>query len=154
MTKILKISLLFIFINLFTSCFIGYSSRSSFTYLDQQKKELYLRNEENETINKITRPKITKEQIDAVLIFVEGEKLDFEFEKVGFIEIKGAENSYEEDLILEIKKDAVYRNCDAIINFSKNYTSRESGDLFSKEPLKNYSSKTYGGVAVKIIKKI
>jgi len=153
MTKILKISLLFIFINLFSSCFVGMSSNSNFTYLDQQKKELYLKNEENQKINKTIKPAITKEQIDSVLIFVEGEKLDFEFEKVGIIEVIGAEHSYDEDLILEIKKVAVSRDCNAIINFSKNYTNRESGILFSKEPLKTYSSKTYGGIAVKIIKK-
>ncbi len=154
MTKILKVSLLLIFINLFTSCFVGLSSNSHFTYLNEQKKELYLKNEENEKINKITKPEITKEQIDAVLLFVEGEKVNFEFEKVGLIEIQGAENSYEEDLIYDIKKEAVRRDCDAIINFSKNYTNRESGILFSKEPLKSYSSKTFGGIAVKIIKKI
>ncbi len=154
MTKILKVSFLFLFINLFSSCFVGMSSNSNFTYLNEQKKELYLKNEENERINKITRPSITKEQTDAVLVFVDGEKLNFEFETVGLIEIKGAEYSYEEDLILDIKKMAIQRGCDAIINFKKNYTDRESGIIFSKEPLKSYSSKTYIGVAVKIIKKI
>lgn len=153
MTKILKISLLFIFINLFTSCFVGMSSNSNFTYLDQQKKELYLRNEENKKINKTLKPEILKQQIDSVLIFVEGEKLNFEFEKVGLIEIQGAQNSYDEDLILDLKKETIRRDCDAIINFQKNYTDREAGILFSKEPLRKYTSKTYGGIAVKIIKK-
>jgi lipopolysaccharide export LptBFGC system permease protein LptF len=153
MIKNIKILLVILSMNFLTSCFVGYSSNTNFTYLNQQKKELYLKNEENERINKIKSPIITIEQTNAVLIFIEGEKLDFEFEKVGFIEIKGAENSFDDDLIFDLKKEAVRRDCDAIINFKKNYVDRESGVLFSNEPLRRYSSKTYVGVAVKIIKK-
>lgn len=96
---------------LFTSCATGFYSNYNFTYFDAVKSEQY-----NKVQLKLPSIKFSKQQIDSVLIFLEGEKNDFEFEKVGIIEVKGAEHSQVEDLIIELKTVTKQRNCDAIIN--------------------------------------
>jgi hypothetical protein len=148
MNKTIKIILLLFSFNLLTSCFVGMASNSHFTYFNQQQKIEFEKNQLTASTKKIA-----PSETDAVLVYIEGEKLDFEFEKIGLIEVQGGQNSYEEDLMVDIKKLTLERHCDAIINFKKNYTDRESGILFSNEPLKKYTSKTFSGIAVKIIKK-
>ncbi|WP_310554396.1 hypothetical protein [Flavobacterium sp.] len=149
MIKNLKFAILFIFLSLLTSCSVGMFSNSNFTYFDHLKKVEY----EKSSLTEVHK-KISNEESDSIKIFVEGETLDFEFEKIGLIETLGAQHSFEEDLLIEIKKLAVERNCDAIINFKKNYTDRESGVMFSDAPRTKYTSKTFSGIAVKITKKI
>ncbi len=148
MNRHLKISLILLFINLFAACYVGMTPNTNFTYLDEQKK---LQFDKNQFVT--SKIKIPKEKIDSILIFVEGEKLDFEYQKIGLIEIDGAEYSKEENLLTEIKELAARRDCNAIINFKKDFSNQESGILFSKEPLKKYTSKTLSGIAVKIVSK-
>jgi hypothetical protein len=84
---------------------------------------------------------------DVALLF-EGEKIDFEYEKKGMIEVRGDRYANDAELLEKIKKLAKSKCCNTIINLKKSYISRESGILFSSEPEEHYTAIAYNGIAV------
>ena len=146
MINTIKIILSVLFLFSFSSCLVGYGSLDNFTYLDKQKDSEFENKLKN---NQIKKP--SAQAIDSVLIFIEGEKLDFNYEKIGLIEVTGDKNSFESDLLLQLKRGAKFRGCNAIINFRKDFISRERGEILTDKPLEIYTSRILRGVAVKII---
>lgn len=85
-----------------------------------------------------------------MFLFMENEPLDFEYEKIGIIEIQGAEYSKLTEVMDELKYQA-WSNCaNGIINVSQSNTFRESGSAFVDGTERTYSSKVFTGIAVSI----
>ena len=78
--------------------------------------------------------------------------VDFEYEKIGLIEIQGNYSSKDVDLIEEVKKIALSKCCDAVINLKKNYIDRDKKLLFTDVPDEKYTSTVYNGIAVRKLK--
>jgi hypothetical protein len=162
MNRIIKITSFISLSLLCTSCFVGMSSNHNFTYFDSQKKIAFEEkekqiDEENIRLKKLKQKKIpkvvyTNQQIDSVGLFFEGEKFDFEYEKIGVIEVQGDRSSTDEDILKEIRVLALKRGCNAIINLKNGLIKREQGIIFQKDPYTEYTAIAYNGVAVKIIK--
>lgn len=129
--KKIKISLTAIAIILFNSCSVGLEVSKTFTPLT--------------TLNCDTIP-------SKVNLYFEGEKIDFEYEKIGLIEIQGNYSSKDVDLIEEVKKIASSKCCDAVINLKKNYIDRDKKLLFTDVPDEKYTSTVYNGIAVRKLK--
>lgn len=115
----------------FQSCGFGYSVHQRFTPLDKTA-----------AVNCDVVP-------GNVELLFEGEKFDFEYEKVGLVEVQGEKSSNDAELLEKIKMLAKSKCCDVIINLKKTYTDRERGIIFSDEPDQKYSAITYHGIAVK-----
>ena len=124
-TIILPFIILVIFLN---SCSIGYSVDRNFTPLS--------------TLNCESTP-------ENVVLFFEGEKIDFEYEKIGLIEIQGQYSSTDTELIEEVKKMAKSKCCDIVINLKKSYVYRDKKLLFTDVPNEKYTSIVYNGIAVR-----
>lgn len=86
-----------------------------------------------------------------VLLYFEGERLDFEYEKIGLVEATAGIDASNEKVLNHLKYEA-WSNCaDAIINVKQSYKNRETGTLIdSKDSKMNYSSTVFSGLAVKI----
>ncbi|MFT3687380.1 MAG: hypothetical protein QM783_21070 [Phycisphaerales bacterium] len=87
---------------LLQSCGYGYSIEKNFTPLDTTVK----------TINCETQPQ------NVELVF-EGEKVNFEYEKVGLIEVQGDWASNDKEVMEKITALAKTNCCDAIINLKR-----------------------------------
>lgn len=124
-TTILSLLISTLFLN---SCAIGYSVDKTFTPLS--------------TVNCETTP-------ENVTLFFEGEKVDFEYEKIGLIEIQGEYSSTDAELIEEVKKMAKSKCCDIVINLKKSYVDRDKKLLFTDVPDEKYTSIVYNGIAVR-----
>ncbi|VXC22857.1 conserved hypothetical protein [Flavobacterium sp. 9AF] len=111
------------------SC-IGYYPKEIFTPL------------QDETINCTTKDTI-------VDLYFEGEPINFEYEKIGLIEVHGANLDNDKDVILLLKKMAIEKCCNAIIGIKKGNTVRESGLVFVEKHEYTYNSTTYFGVGVR-----
>lgn len=114
------------------SCGYGHSVVQNFTPLDATAK----------TINCETTPQ------NIELVF-DGEKVNFEYEKVGLIEVQGESFSNDKEVLEKIKALAKTNCCDAIINLKRDRTNRESGLLFTTEYDHRYSAITFHGIAVR-----
>lgn len=114
------------------SCGYGHSVVQNFTPLDTTVK----------TINCENPP----QNIDLVF---DGEKVNFEYEKVGLIEVQGESFSNDKEVLEKIKLLAKTNCCDAIINLKRDRTNRESGLLFTTEYDHSYSAITFHGLAVR-----
>lgn len=128
--KPIKYLTLIIIALIIESCAVGYSVSRDFTPLSKV------------TISCDTPP----ENVD--LLF-EGKKIDFEYEKIGMIEIQGQYSSTNTELIEEVKKLAKSKCCDAVINLKKVYVDRDRKLLFTDVPNDKYTSITYNGLAVR-----
>lgn len=128
--KKIKISLTAIAIILFNSCSVGLEVSKTFTPLT--------------TLNCDTIP-------SKVELYFEGEKIDFEYEKIGLIEIQGNYSSKDSELIEEVKKLASSKCCNAVINLKKNYVDRDKKLLFTDVPDEKYTSMVYNGIAIRKI---
>jgi hypothetical protein len=117
---------------LLQSCSFGYDVVQNFTPLDTTAK----------TINCETPPE------NVELVF-ESEKVNFEYEKVGVIEVQGEWTSKDQDMLEKIKLLAKSKCCDAIINLKRDRSDRQAGMLFTSEYNHNYSAITYHGIAVR-----
>lgn len=94
-------------------------------------------------------------------LFFNVENIDFDYEKIGIVEVKGKENESTENIINHLKYKA-WSNCaNGIININKNVSTRKRGDNlmdlidFSEDRARNldiYDAKFYTGVAVRIKK--
>jgi hypothetical protein len=113
------------------SCGFGYSIGEKFTSLNPSQTP--------------TTCATLPENVD---LFFEGEKIDFEYEKQGLIEVQGDRYANDAELLEKLKKLAKSKCCNAIINLKKNYIDRESGFVFSNEPTEKYSAISYFGIAV------
>ena len=132
MNKTIKIATVSILAVLLQSCSFGYDIQQKFTPLDTTAEPIVCE----------TPP------ADVDLIF-EGEKLDFEYEKIGVIEIQGEQNSNDKEMLEKVKQMSRSKCCDAIINLKRTYTNRTSGLLFKNEYDHDYSAITYHGIAVR-----
>ena len=129
--KEINISITVIAFILFNSCSVGYEVSKTFTPIT--------------ALNCDTIP-------SKVNLYFEGEKIDFEYEKIGLIEIQGNYSSKDVDLIEEVKKIASSKCCDAVINLKKNYIDRDKKLLFTDVPDEKYTSTVYNGIAVRKLK--
>ncbi|MFD2907328.1 hypothetical protein ACFSX9_01130 [Flavobacterium ardleyense] len=86
-----------------------------------------------------------------VELFFEGETTDFEYEKIGLIEIMGKYSSTDAEMIEEVKSIAKKKCCNAVIFIKKNYVEREKSVLFSSAPVEKYTTIVYNGIAVRKI---
>ena len=124
---ILSISYIILLV-FFNSCAIGYSVEKNFTALTTTSCDTIPQNIE---------------------LFFEGEKINFDYEKIGLIEIKGEYSSTNDELIEEVKKMAKNKCCDAVIHLKKNYADRDKVLLFTDVPNEKYTSIIYNGIAVR-----
>ncbi|MFC4817264.1 hypothetical protein [Flavobacterium sp. GCM10023249] len=131
-----KVAALSLVISL-TSC-VGLSSRDIFTDLRNNPAGASQNTVEN----------CEKTDMEVSLYF-ESEPINFEYEKIGLIEVQGSDYHNDLDVINKLKALSKSKCCDAIIGIKKNYVIRDSGFLFDKEPLEKYSAITYSGIAVK-----
>lgn len=119
------------------SC-IGLSSRNIFTDLRNNATGTSLNSTED----------CTKSDM-VVSLYFESEPINFEYEKIGLIEVQGNEYANNEELLDKLKKLSKSKCCDAIIGIKKNYVIRESGLLFTDESLEKYSAISFSGIAIK-----
>jgi len=132
MNKIIKSVPLAILAAILQSCSYDYNVQQNFTPLDSNAP----------TINCEVPP------TDVELVF-ESEKVNFEYEKVGVIEVMGEWTSTDKEMLDKIKLLAKNKCCDAIINLKRDRSDRQAGMLFDSQYDHNYSAITYHGIAVR-----
>jgi hypothetical protein len=130
--KIVSITALTLLVLTLQSCGYGHSVVQNFTPFDTTAK----------TINCETK-------IENVELVFEGEKVNFEYDKIGLIEVQGESFSNDKEVMEKIKALAKTNCCDAIINLKRDRTNRESGLLFTTEYDHSYSAITFHGIAVR-----
>ncbi|MEO9483814.1 MAG: hypothetical protein ABJG47_10230 [Ekhidna sp.] len=93
---------------------------------------------------------ICDEKSDELYLFMENEKVDFEYERIGLMEIQGGQFSSLNEVMNELKRTA-WENCaNAIINVSQSNATRESGTAFVEESEEQYTSKILTGMAIRV----
>ena len=134
--KILSKSLLMIIaLLLLNACSVGYFPDQNYTPFNPLPKD------------QMEEPcLIIPENVELVF---EGEKINFEYEKIGLLEVQGNQSSNHAELIESVKKYAQKKCCDAVINLKIGYVNREKGFLFTDDKLTNYSAKVFIGILVK-----
>jgi hypothetical protein len=133
-----KILFLILLINL-SSC-VGLYQSGVFTDLRDNKNE----------VNKLTEENCSKSEVEVTLFF-EGEPINFEYERIGLVEVKGNQSSNDKDVLEELKVLSKGKCCDAVIGIKKSQVTREAGIIFitdSKDSYK-YNAITYSGIAIK-----
>ena len=90
------------------------------------------------------------EKSNRIYLFFKGEQYDFNYEKIGLIEVNGRAYANEAEVLDYMKKKAWEQCADAIINIEIGETTRESGISFVEETEEVYRSKMYRGIAVNI----
>lgn len=113
------------------SCSYGYNVIQNFTPLDAAQ-----------TVNCETQPE------NVELVF-EGEKVNFEYEKIGVIEVQGEWTSKDPEMLEKIKVLAKSKCCDAIINLKRDRANRDAGMLFTSDYDHHYAAIIYHGIAVR-----
>ncbi len=133
----MKVNFLFLFLLititfLLNSCFVYYGN-------DNQREFAKLSKEP------------CNEKPKNVAIYLEGEKIDFEYEKIGFVEALGNAEATNEDVINNLRYEA-WSNCaNAVINVKKSYIRREAGTLTTSRFYEDtYNANYFSGIAVKI----
>lgn len=92
---------------------------------------------------------VCEKQPDIVELYFDGEKTDFDYVKIGLVQIEGAKDTPQLELINKFKKLAQSKCADAIIGIKKMYKTRESGLLFIDEKPEEYSSEVFYGIAIR-----
>ena len=89
---------------------------------------------------------------DSLYLFFEGEQLNFKYQKLAFLEVKGDENAGTKEVLNEMRLEARNMCANGIININHDVRLRESGRYFDfDEDSKDiYDSKTMTGLAVLI----
>lgn len=128
---------------LFTSCY-GYYSSVKFVDLTEKKTVLTVKDEE-----------ACLKSATEVKLFFEGEPINFEYERIGLIEVNGSSSANDKEVIDELKKEAKKKCCDAVIGIRNSQVEVGQGLLFITEEKDEYKYKsiTYSGIAVKIKQK-
>jgi hypothetical protein len=85
-----------------------------------------------------------------VLLYFDNEEINYQYIKLGYVEVKGAENSNNQELLEHLKYEAWRNGANAIININDNFSSRQSGTYLNKESKINYDSHIFKGVAIKL----
>ncbi|GAB4249135.1 MAG: hypothetical protein Tsb0034_28500 [Ekhidna sp.] len=87
---------------------------------------------------------------DVFYVFMEGEEVPFEYERLGMVEAQGGQFASLSEVMDELKYKA-WQNCaNGIINVSQASTVRESGVAFVDDTEDLYASKVMTGVAIRI----
>lgn len=103
----------------------------------------------NETFTPLTEAVPTCEkQPEQVELYFDGEKTDFDYVKIGLIQIEGAINTQQAELIERFKKLAKSKCANAIIGIKKVYKTREQGLIGIDEKPEAYTSEVFYGIAV------
>jgi hypothetical protein len=131
MNSIQKLIGVFFFATLLQSCGFGYSITQNFTPLNE------------------STPLTCETPPTNIDLLFEGEKVTFEYEKAGMIEVQGDQYANDKQMLDKLTALCKSKCCDAIINLRKSYTDRQSGLLFHNEYNQNYSAITYSGIAVR-----
>ncbi len=117
---------------LIESCSYGYNVIQNFTPLDTTVK----------TITCETPPQ------NVELVF-ESEKVTFDYEKIGVIEVQGEWTSKDSEILEKIKTLAKNNCCDAIISLKRDRSNRDAGMIFTSEYDHHYAAIIYHGIAVR-----
>lgn len=103
----------------------------------------------NETFTPLTETiPVCEKQPETVELYFDGEKTDFEYVKIGLIQIEGAKDTSQLELINKFKKLAQSKCADAIMGIKKMYKTREKGLLFLDDKPEEYSSEVFYGIAI------
>ncbi len=99
-----------------------------------------------------TQIKIDTNQVlkKSVLLYFDNEEIKYQYIKLGYVEVKGAENSNNQELLDHLKYEAWRNGANAIINVNDNFSSRQSGTYLNKESKINYDSHIFKGIVVKL----
>jgi hypothetical protein len=90
-----------------------------------------------------------EERSQNVQLFFEGENIDFQYVKLGFVEASGVKNSTSETVLDHLRYEA-WKNCaDGIISVKRAVKEREMG-YTPGDKNEIYSSTLFTGIAVKI----
>ncbi|OJV70582.1 MAG: hypothetical protein BGO42_08375 [Flavobacterium sp. 40-81] len=85
---------------------------------------------------------------ETVALYFEGEKTDFDYIKIGLIQVEGAKDTPQEKLLAEFKALAK-RNCaNTIIHIKKLYKTRTQGWILSDDKPEEYEAEVFHGIAV------
>jgi hypothetical protein len=115
---------------LLTSC-VGYYSKEIFTPLKSDYKA-----------DCVTPP-------TEVQLLFEGESVNFEYERIGLIEVQAEYTGKEADQLKVLTNLAKAKCCDAVIGIKKGYVVREIGLVFTNETNQTYQAVSFSGIAVK-----
>lgn len=127
-----KLAILALIAAILQSCSFGYDVVQNFTPLDATAKP----------VNCETQPE------NVELVF-EGEKVNFDYEKIGVIEVQGEWTSTDKQMLDKITALAKSKCCDAIINLKRDRSDRQAGVIFDPKYNHNYSAITFHGIAVR-----
>ncbi len=86
-----------------------------------------------------------------VNLFFEGEKTDFKYQSIGYVQVVGNERATHDQLLQELRYQAWLNCSNAIINVKTSYKTREVallGQDYSKNPPRQYSAPVLSGVAI------
>jgi len=83
-----------------------------------------------------------------VQLLFEGEPVNFQYERVGLIEVQAEYTGREEDQLKTITNLAKSKCCDAVIGIKKGYVTREMGLVFTTEPNQTFQAVSFSGIAV------
>lgn len=86
---------------------------------------------------------------EEVQLLFEGEQINFEYERIGLIEIQAEYTGKEADQLKTLSNLAKSKCCDAIIGIKKGYVTREMGLVFTAEPYQTFQAVSFSGIAVK-----
>lgn len=91
------------------------------------------------------------EKANNVELYFENENIDFEYEKIGFVEVKGNQNSSTSLLLDYLQFEAWDNYANAVINVQSLYVDREITTLMSDNDSKvQYSAQVFNGLAIRI----
>ena len=91
-----------------------------------------------------------QEKAQSILLYFQGEPIAFEYDKIGLIEVDGAQYASDEE-ILNYMKYYAWENCaNAVINIEVDYKTKVENRY--EEEKEYYDAKIYRGLAVKIDK--
>lgn len=89
------------------------------------------------------------EKAKYIYLFYEGEKLNFDYIKIGEIETDGEKYANNSEILDHIKYEAWKHNANGLINIKSGYRSRTQGRILSDDE-EVYQSKYYKAIAVNI----
>jgi len=85
-----------------------------------------------------------------VPLFYEGEKVDFHYDKMGWVTVEGAQGNSQRELQDHLKFEAYKNGANALVLVKSSYKTRESGTLFSKTPPQKYDALVLTGLAIRV----
>lgn len=83
-----------------------------------------------------------------VQLFFEGEPINFEYERIGLIEVQAEYTGKETDQLKTLSTLAKSKCCNAVIGIKKGYVTREMGLVFTTDPGQQFQAVSFSGIAV------